>query len=497
MPAVTGYDYVIVGAGSAGCALARRLSDNPAASVAVIEAGGQDSRPEIHVPSEYFKLWGSEVDWNRVSLPQSGTANRTHNLPRGRVLGGSSAINGMVYLRGSREDFDGWAAEGCAGWDWESVHAAYVSMEAILRPTKLEETHELSEVFLNAAQQVGLPFNPFFDDGSLHGCGWNRSTILNGKRRSSYQAFLRPVITRPNLTVITNTEVDRLQVSPSGEVTGLWARTANGREVVIKSDTVILCAGAYESPRLLMASGIGPASHLKEQGIRPIIDLPVGEQLQDHLLIGVVYGSKREISTLNENVTESCAFTRSSLNAVGDCDIEISFAKSPHFAPEGQVKGPAYTIIPGITHLKSRGTVRLRLKSRQLATEIDHGYFTHADDMKVMIEAVRQSREIGSASAFGAWSLGEVFPGERADSDEAIADYVAKHVSTWFHPSGTCKMGIGESAVVSPDLRVRGTQGLRVADASIMPTVVSVNTNATSMMIGWHAADLIGEIVVE
>jgi choline dehydrogenase len=483
------YDYVVVGAGSSGCALARRLSDNPEVSVALIEAGGADDRYEITSPIEYFKLWGTDVDWGYTSTPQPGTAGRVHQMPRGRVLGGTSSINGMVYLRGAADDFNAWAVEG---WDWGAVRSAYEEMEAVLLPSVLGDNNPLSAVFLAAAEQAGLAHNPFFDSGKLDGSGWNRSSILNGKRNNSFQAFVAPVASRPNLTVISETVVERLIVDPRGAVTGIQTHPfGGGASSRIESGEVILCAGAFDSPRLLMLSGIGPADHLRSVGIEPIVDLPVGENLIDHLLIGVVYTSKQPISLVHSMVTESCAFGHSSIPRGATPDIEISFAKEMNFAPPTDDGRARYTIIPGITQPRSRGTIRLRSADWSDDPVIDPNYLSDPADLRMLIDSIHLAREIGSAPAFDEWNDGEFFPGHEVASDAALTTYIEGAISTWFHPVGTCRMGSSDNCVVSPELEVKGTRGLRVADASIMPDIVSVNTNATAMMIGWHAADVL------
>jgi choline dehydrogenase len=482
------YDVIIVGAGSAGCALANRLSADPSRSVALLEAGGSDDREAIRVPRQYFSLWGTDVDWQHVSTPQAGTMGRVHLMPRGRVLGGTSSINGMVYLRGARSDYDGWAAGGCAGWEWSNVRPEFEALERWLTPAVLEPHNPVSTAMVDAAVEAGFPRNPSFDSGNLYGSGWNKSSIIANQRHSSYRAFVAPIADRPNLDVRPETRVLRLAMDGT-TVRGVVAQV-DGQSETIAAGEVIVCAGAFDSPRLLMLSGIGPARHLESFGISPVVDLPVGENLVDHLLIGVVYNSRRPISDLNAYCTEGCAFTASTPDS-DICDIQINFAKEPHFAPETNDGVPRYTIIPGITKPKSRGSVRLTGADPDAPLAIDPNYFAHPDDMHTMIRAVRLSREIGAQSALADWNDGEHFPGIEIENDEQIAAYVRKDVSTWFHPAGSCRMGTGEDAVVDPTLRVRGVSRLRVADASIMPNVVSVNTNAASTMIGWKAGGLI------
>lgn len=479
------FDVVIVGAGSAGCALAHRLSEDPSVSVALIEAGGDDLREDVLVPHRYFSLWGSDADWQHLSTPQRGTMGRVHKLPRGRVLGGTSSINGMVWLRGAQSDYDRWAALGCDGWGWAQVSTAFGQLEQWQRPAALQPKNPLSEAMVAAAVEAGLPRNDDFDTGILDGAGWNRSAIHEGRRRNSYQAFIAPVRDLlPNLTVLPDTHVLRIALEGARAAGVVISR--NGAEETIAAGEVVLSAGAFDSPRLLLQSGIGPAAHLGEVGIRAVADLPVGENLIDHLLIGIVYDGTREIPETNAYSTEGCAFARSTAGRE-DCDIEISFAKEPHFAPETTDGRPRFTIIPGITRTKSRGTVRLSGQTPDAPLVIDPNYFSDPYDMQAMIAAVRLSRKIGDQAALEGWSAGEHFPGAGVESDEAIAEYVARDVSTWFHPVGTCRMGTGDDAVVDPDLRVRGIANLRVVDASIMPDIVSVNTNAASTMIGWIA----------
>jgi choline dehydrogenase len=498
------YDYVIVGAGSSGCALAYRLSANPDISVALLEAGGPDEHPDIHHPPVYFSLWGSEIDWAYTTVPQKNTGYRVHPWPRGKVLGGTSSINGMVFLRGSRHDYDAWAYEGNVGWDYAGVLPSFRDMETSalgeseyhgtsgpLHVAVPSDLNPLSEVFIDACVQAGFPRNHDFNGETLEGAGWNELTIHEGKRMSAARAFLKPAMSRPNLTVITGAWAHRLAVDRSNRVTGVRYVRDGVMEQVDADREVIVSCGVVDSPRLLMLSGIGPADELEGVGIEVIENVPgVGKNLHDHLLIGVVYASTRLSPPNYAHITESCLFAKSDPRLLSP-DIEISFNKEAHFAEGYDVPADCFTLIPGIVRPQSRGWLRLASASPLDHPIINPCYLSADADVVGLLRGIEMCREIGMADALRPWRRQEVVPGPEANDEQALRRYIAGTVSTWFHPVGSCKMGIGEDAVVDPQLRVRGMFGLRVADASIMPRIVSANTNAASMMIGWKAGEII------
>ena len=492
-------DYVVIGAGSAGCALARRLSDLTGASILVLESGGSDDRPEIHDPTAFFRLWGTDVDWGYETTPQDATDGRVHRWPRGRVLGGTSSINGMVYLRGDRADYDHWGYLGNAGWSWNDVRRCFEAMEVppdtpgddLLRPAVVTDRSPLSEVFIEACREVGIPTNHDFNSGSLAGAGWNRSTIHAGRRQSSYRAFLAPIADRPGVRVESGAHVERLLIDDTNSVRGVAYRRGEQAVEVSVAGEVIVCAGAVDSPRVLMLSGIGPAEELQALGIAPVVDLPeVGRNLVDHMLLGVVFEATEAVDNRNPFVTESCAFVSSAPDGYGP-DIEISFAKEECYAEGYPVPEHCFTIIPGIVRPESRGFVRLRSADPSVPPLIDPRHLAEPADLAGLIRGIEISRAIGATRAFAPWTKGEVVPGPGLTSTADLHAYVRSVVSTWFHPAGSCRMGIDSGAVVDPALRVQGVANLRVADASIMPHIVSSNTNAASMMIGWRAGELI------
>jgi choline dehydrogenase len=498
------YDYVIVGAGSSGCALAYKLSANPDVTVALLEAGGPDEHPDIHHPQVYFSLWGTEVDWAYSTVPQKNTGYRIHPWPRGKVLGGTSSINGMVFLRGSRHDYDAWAYEGNVGWDYAGVLPCFRDMETSglgsseyhgtsgpLHVAVPSDLNPMSEVFIDACVEAGYQRNQDFNGEILEGAGWNELSIYEGKRMSAARAFLRPAMSRPNLTVITGAWAHRLTIERPNRVVGVQYVSDGSPGEISAEREVILSCGAVDSPRLLMLSGIGPAAELEDLGIEVVADVPgVGKNLHDHLLIGVVYASTRPSPPNYAHITESCLFAKSDPRLLSP-DIEISFNKEAHFAEGYDVPPDCFTLIPGIVRPQSRGWLRLSSASPLDPPIINPRYLSVQADVVGLLRGIEMCRDIGMTNALKPWRRHEVVPGPAAIDEKALRRYIAGTVSTWFHPVGSCKMGIGEDAVVDPELRVRDITGLRVADASIMPQIVSANTNGAAMMIGWKAGEII------
>jgi choline dehydrogenase-like flavoprotein len=489
MSAMSGYDFAIVGAGSAGCALARRLSEREDVRILLIEAGGEENHPHIADPTAYFNLWESEYSWRYESTPQEGTAGRCHRCPRGKVLGGSSSINGLVYFRGARLDYDGWARQGNAGWEWARIEPSFDEMERLLQPTELDDPNPLSRVFLDACLQTGHEAGEF-DGGELIGAGWNRSTVREGERNSSYRAFLADVRDRPNLEILVEARAVRVRVDRRGAVSGVELLEGGSGTRLVEANEVILCAGTYNSPALLMHSGIGPTAELEALGLEPKLDLPVGRNLVDHVLLGVLYEANEPIPTGNANLTEATLFARSSPE-VPASDLQISFNKEQHFADGSALKGPAFTIIPGITRPKSRGSVRLASGDPLAPPVIDPRHLAEEQDVRGLLRGIELAREIAAADALSPWRKREVAPGSEIEDEAGLREYIESACSSWYHGVGTCRMGIDGDSVVGPDLRVHGSSGLRVADASVMPEIVSCNTNGAATIIGWHAADLV------
>ncbi len=495
------FDYVVVGAGSAGCVLASRLTENPATSVLLIEAGPPDRKREIHIPAAFSKLFKTDVDWNFSTEPQDFLNGRRLYWPRGKMLGGSSSMNAMVYIRGRRSDFDSWASMGNIGWGFPDVIPLFQAAERQLSLAELRCVNPLTRAFLAACEQTGIPTNADFNGATQEGAGFYRVTQKDGARFSAADAFLKPALGRGNLTVWTGIHVTRVLLE-NGRAVGIEYSQNGSLGQVRTAREVIVSAGAIGSPHLLLLSGIGPRHELESLGIDVAAELDgVGENLQDHLAVILPYSCTQPVTLagaqslpnllrylagkrgpLTSNVAEAGAF-------VGD----IQFHFAPVYYVDHGFTSPGdrglsrhgFSLGPALLNPKSRGRIGLRSADPAQPPAIEPAYLSDPSDLPPLVEGVKLARRIVESKAF------DPFRGEPYFKEHDLEEYVRLHAETLYHPVGTCKMGTDALSVVNARLEVHGIAGLRVADASIMPTIVSGNTNAATIMIGEKAARLI------
>ncbi|MDF5720094.1 MAG: GMC family oxidoreductase N-terminal domain-containing protein [Rhizonema sp. PD37] len=498
---MTQYDYVVIGAGSAGCVVANRLTENSSATVLLLEAGNQATKPEIQVPEAWQSLLGTEVDWAYWTEPEPYLNGRKILCSRGKVVGGSSSINAMIYIRGNRHDFNHWQELGNPGWSYEDVlpyfrksenqqrgESQFHGVDGALSVSDLIAPTVTSKRFIEAAEQIGYNINPDFNGAQQEGAGMYQFTIKDGKRHSAAAAFLLPILDRPNLTVQTGTLVTRLLFEGSCAVGVEYLHQGKLHQVYINQE-VIVSAGAFDSPKLLMLSGIGNAEHLRSLNIPIIADLPgVGENLQDHIYVKVGHRATQDLqpaSTSNRVEAGMFLHTEGSLNRQPDLQFFVSVPSESHN------EGVGFGIIACLTNPHSRGSVTVRTTDPKDSPCIRMNYLQSQSDVQKLVRGLRIIRQLFNTDAFNEFCGEEIAPGADVQSDEALQAYVRNVVGTIWHPVGTCKMGIDSMAVVDSQLRVHGIDGLRVVDASIMPTLTTGNTNAPTIMIGEKAADLI------
>ena len=498
------YDFVVVGAGTAGCVLAARLSENGAARVLLLEAGSQQPLELMSVPPAWPALLGTSADWADTTVVQAATG-AAMPWPRGRALGGSSAINGMNFVRGHRSSYDAWADGGATGWGFDDLLPYFRRSERAagrdpavrgdsgpLTVGPASPGHPVAAAGMEAAAQAGYPRAADISSGLEEGFGWCDLNIADGRRQSARDAYLAPALSRGNLDVVTGALVHRVRLD-GGRCTGVDYSVGTRVYFVRCTGEVVLAAGAVGSAQLLLMSGIGPQPHLRSVGIDVAADLPgVGGNLFDHPMSGLVYRSARPVPEGQNNHGEALGLIRSDPGA-DIPDLQVMFVDVPLRAATlpGPAIGEGYTLAVSSMLPGSRGSVRLGAADPGTPPLIDPDYYADPRDLETFTAGLRAAREVGRAAALDAWRGEEVLPGPDVNDESSLRAYLRRNLQTYSHPGGTCRIGTGADAVVDTELRVHGISGLRVADASVMPSPPSANTNATVYAIAERAADLI------
>ncbi|MDP8249822.1 GMC family oxidoreductase [Pseudochrobactrum saccharolyticum] len=522
------YDYIITGAGPAGCVLANRLSEDSDVKVLLLEAGGSDRNPLFHMPAGFAKMTKGVASWGWETVPQKHMKGRVLRYTQAKVIGGGSTINAQLYTRGNAADYDLWAEEdGCKGWSYREVLPYFKRAEDNQRFT--DDYHAyggplgvsmpvsalpICDAYIRAGQELGIPYNHDFNGKTQAGVGFYQLTQRNRRRSSAALAYLEPVKNRKNLTIRLGAAVTRIVLEGTRAV-GVEIATTRGTEIIRAEREVLVCSGAIGSPKLLLQSGIGPADHLKSAGVAVQHDLAgVGSNMQDHLDLFVISECTGDhtydnVAKLHRTLWAGLEYmlfrsgpVASSLFETGGFWYADPQARSPDIqfhlglgsgieAGVAKLKNAGVTLNSAYLHPRSRGTVRLRSADPAAAPLIDPNYWSDPHDVKMSIEGLKIAREIFDQAALNPFILAEKLPGKQVVSDQDLFDYGCANAKTDHHPVGTCKMGTGEDAVVGLDLKVHGLEGLRICDSSVMPRVPSCNTNAPTIMVGEKAADII------
>ncbi|MEO1612841.1 MAG: GMC family oxidoreductase N-terminal domain-containing protein, partial [Pseudomonadota bacterium] len=501
------FDYVICGAGSAGCVLAARLTEDPDVSVLLIEAGGPEEGVQtIETPLLLLENWNTEYDYAYFTAPQKHCNGRKIHWPRGRVVGGSGSINGMLYVRGHASDYDNWAYMGNPGWDYESVLPYFKKSEDFegganefhgvggpLRVTTEYEKHPTTQRIVEACLEAGYPFNEDYNGADSEGVNYAQMNTKDGKRHSSAVAFLRPALERPNLSLLTNAKVAKVDMDGKRAAGVSYIQEGEERQVTASRE-VILSGGTIESPKILMLSGIGERAQLEEHGIEVIHDLPgVGKNLHDHSLAPVIYeGDVPPPSNMAVIPLHAQAFMRSDPRLPAP-DMQPLFFHVPLYTADTQepVTPAAYTLCAGGVSPTSRGELRITGAGVDDPLMLDPNLLETEYDVRTLVENIKMMREIAAQPALAEITTREIYPGPGVQSDEDLADYARNSLQSYHHQVGTCKMGRDEWSVVDHELKVHGLEGLRVIDASIMPIVPTGNTNAPTYMVAEKGADMV------
>jgi choline dehydrogenase-like flavoprotein len=528
-PKALGFDYVIVGGGSAGCVLAARLSEDSTARVCLLEAGGRDSHPLIHMPVGFAKMTAGPLTWSLTTTPQKHALGREIPYAQARVLGGGSSINAEIFTRGHATDYDRWVEEGAEGWGYDDIRKYFLRSEGNtilsgpwhgtdgpLGVSNIATPNAMTRAFVQSCQEAGIPYNPDFNGPVQQGAGTYQTTTRNGRRCSAAVGYLRPALTRPNLTVITDAQVLRLRLD-GPRATGVECVIAGQAQVLTAEQEVVVTSGAIGTPKLLMLSGIGPAAHLREHGIEVRQDLPgVGQNLHDHFGVDIVaeLNGHASLDRYNKphwmlwagleyalfrsgpvasNVVEGGAFWRSD-RADDRPDLQFHFlagAGAEAGVPSVRKGSSGITLNSYVLRPQSRGSVTLRSSDPRDLPVVDPNFLAAPEDLRVAVEGVRISREIFRQPSLARHIREIRFPDASVETQADLETYARRYGRTSYHPTCTCRMGRDAMAVVDPQLRVHGIDGLRLCDSSVMPSLVGSNTNAPTIMIGERAADLI------